>query len=359
MAFSLCVLFTLASVVSGHVAHPTLGRGDGFPFMWDDAASTLDELNANDTAIFMDAFHYLDRLSMFKMVLEGTHKCFDSFAPNNTANIYWGFTMCLNWLLATGRSADPTGHSTCALAHGDPMCFAEESWWNCIKYNQAVTSFFAAKKAGVFGDVNKTIVLVKPKEANSPYCSSEEECQAAYPDVMAGYLDYFNYLMSLEKTSESIDMDKAQLLLWKAHVTSMENSAAVCTSRLKNYNNNERQLEKDYLISLLYLAATNYRTNFTETMKFIRDMPHRQLRFGDVAPFIPDMDMKTNNFLVALHGFYSVHSLSGGSSLTHWRNLMNSPVSREMARDMLYLILAGTPLDIPVEMAKMGIPTHV
>ncbi|NP_001310705.1 protein LEG1 homolog precursor [Ornithorhynchus anatinus] len=359
MALSLCVLFTLASVVSGHVAHPSLGRGDGFPFLWDNAASTLDQLNGTDTTIILNGFNYLDRLSMFKTVLEGTRKYFDSFAPNNTANIYWGFTIYLNWILATGRSADPTGHTTCGLAHGDPMCLAEESWWNCIKYNPAAIAFFAAKKAGIFGDVTKTIVLAKPKEANSPYCSSEEECQAAYPDVMATYLDYFEYLMSLEKTGESIDMDKAQQLLWKAHVTSMENSIAVCKPRLKNYNIIERQLDRDYLISLLYFAATNFPTNFIESIKFVADMPHRQLRFGDIAPFIPDMDMKKNNLLVVLHGFYTVHSLSGGSSLTHWRNLMESPVSREMARDMVNLILAGTPVEVQVELAKLGIPTPV
>ncbi|KAJ8385919.1 hypothetical protein AAFF_G00178810 [Aldrovandia affinis] len=121
----------------------------------------LTELPSVDGAVVINPWDYLQRMSMYKVLLNTTGMYMTSMGPDASENPLWGLPLQLGWKLKSGRLIDPTGKTSCGQETGDPMCVSPQSWYACVNYYLSVIPFLAAVETGIVGQ-GSTIQIQAP-----------------------------------------------------------------------------------------------------------------------------------------------------------------------------------------------------
>lgn len=91
----LLLLFLHAEGSVGHVGYPP-------PPLWKDVPESLDEFTSQNNKIVINPWNYIERMGMYKLLLNATAKYMTFLGPNNTGNVLWGLPLQHGWQFHTG-----------------------------------------------------------------------------------------------------------------------------------------------------------------------------------------------------------------------------------------------------------------
>ena len=226
----ICTVITqlLTPVSSQSVLIPRL-----YPLGWQDAPGSLDEFPLREidgqTKTVIDPWIYLQRMGIFKLMVQHTQQYFSSWGYNNSGNLLWGLPLQFGWQMSTGRLRDMTGSGYCS---GNP-CVSPNSWWADMNYYLSVLPFLGALNTGVFSPLKYPIYIVKPTGVSDAvkqkFCVSVEECLVKHGELVQDWTDFFERVKDASSWSSSIDpgQDSTVALMWKAHTTSIHNGESI------------------------------------------------------------------------------------------------------------------------------------
>uniref|UniRef100_A0A665WF98 Protein LEG1 homolog n=1 Tax=Echeneis naucrates TaxID=173247 RepID=A0A665WF98_ECHNA len=305
---------------------------NGMPILWAQTASQVTELPIQNGIVTPDPWHFLNRMSLYRLMIAATDPFMGSMGPTATENPMWGLPLQLGWMLTSGRLADPTGTTTCGHQTGDTMCISPESWWGCVNYFASAIPFLSAAQQGFMGD--QVQVLMQVPAGVEGYCTTYASCAAQYPDVISKW-DAFFQALKAAADSPLPDNEKKDSLLglyWVAQMASTYASAA-CNARQSYYSSAEVSFANSWLNSAEYIAAAHFQSNFEKSVAFITPLPGRILQEGDSAPNIADMTQEENhtaNTHTLTHSCININTIVSA---------MCSVTTREKGREMLEQLL--------------------
>ncbi|KAM9339662.1 protein LEG1 homolog [Symphorus nematophorus] len=310
----------------------------GMPILWVQTTDKLTDLPAENGVVTPDPWHYLQRMTLYRLMIAATDPFMGSMGTNATDSPMWGLPLQLGWMLTSGRLGDPTGATTCGLQTGDTMCISTQSWWSCVNYFVSALPFLSAAQQGFLGA--ETQVKMQVPEGVTDYCTTHAECTTSYPDAMAKWDAFFQNLKAKAESTEP-DNEKKDFLLgsyWAAQMASTYASAA-CNPRQSHYSSVEVAFANSWLNSAEYVSAAHFQSNLDKSSKFIAPLPSRILQVGDVAPHITDLSTEENHTLRTFGWMTTVNSALGGSLMNMWKKAMCSVETREKGRAMLEQLL--------------------
>nr|XP_060609299.1 protein LEG1 homolog [Anolis sagrei ordinatus] len=316
------------------------GDSGDFPPLWKSAPGNLEEYFKQDNSLAINAWNYRERLGLYKILLSSSAKYFVNLGPNNTGNILWGLPLQHGWQYRTGRLADPSNVTTCGHMDGDKLCISINSWWACMNYYLSVIPFLGAVESGFFGELPYEIKLLPPDEKKSDFCHSVIECNTQVPAVMAGWRNFFQYLLSTApnmeiSASNSFSQDEALNYMWKAHVLSIAFAQLKFQKRLPFLSDPEMSFGENWASAVEFIAATHFPTDQNTTNYFQTGLPPRMLWKGDRAPNIADFTSVQNKVLVSLEAIRRSNNKMGGLLLSLWKIAMSTEEGRKLGRDFI------------------------
>ncbi|KAI2652396.1 Protein leg1a [Labeo rohita] len=364
------VAFTLLAVL-GQAAVVT---ENGLPFHWDKAPNELSKLDTVDGVIQVKPWDYLQRMALYKLLINSTDPYMSSMGPGEKQNPLWSLPLQLGWKLRSGRLTDPSSgsSSTCGLESSEPVCISPQSWYACVNYYLSVLPFLAAVQTGVIGKGEIQLKIEVPADVAQDYCSSYTDCSTKHPDAMTKWENLFQVndlpppcftvaslisvllalsstldkrpdlgnVLSLKDISHSdetdlIKKDKILGLLWAAEEASLQTASSACSERQKLYSSPEVRFGQSWLSSAAYVAAVNFHANIERSEKFMAPLPSRVLQESDKPPHIADLSAEENHTLYIFGWMHSVNQLLSGSLLNLWRSAMCSLQAREKGQSLL------------------------
>lgn len=96
---AVCAVVVLA--VLGQAAVVT---ENGLPVQWDKAPSDLSQLPAVDGVIQVNPWDYLQRMTLYKILINSTDPYMSSMGPGEKENPLWSLPLQLGWKLKSGVS---------------------------------------------------------------------------------------------------------------------------------------------------------------------------------------------------------------------------------------------------------------
>ncbi|XP_020774772.2 protein LEG1 homolog isoform X2 [Boleophthalmus pectinirostris] len=313
---------------------------NGAPVMWAHATGQLTDLPITDGVLTPDPWHYLHRMSFYRLLIAATDPYMSSMGPGENQSPIWGLPLQLGWMLTSGRLADPTGLTVCGSQGGDTadMCISPNSWWGCVNYFNSVLPFLSAVKQGFMGE--GVMVQMQSPAGVEGFCTNYDSCKAAYPDAMNNWDSFFQGLKDAT-TSPLPDNEKKDAILglyWKAQ-TSSTAAASACHEKLNSYSGVEKAFANSWLNAGEYVAAAHFQSNLELASQFMSPLPGRILREDDVPPNIPDLTTEENHSLYIFSWMKSIDNFLGGTLANMWRKAMCSVTTRESGREMLRQLL--------------------
>uniref|UniRef100_A0A8C7FAU4 Chromosome 6 open reading frame 58 n=1 Tax=Oncorhynchus kisutch TaxID=8019 RepID=A0A8C7FAU4_ONCKI len=300
---------------------------NGLPILWDQAPSQLSELPQVDNVVTINPWNYLQRMSLYRILMGSTDKYMASMGTNETDSLFWGLPLQMGWKLRSGRLVDPTGATTCGK-EGDPMCISATSWWACVNYYLSVIPFLAAVQKDVIGDGLIQVQVQTPAEAAEDYCTSYTECSTKYPDLMAKWEEFFQTLKDVS-ASEISDFEKRDQILgvyWAGQQLSLNTASTSCRAKMSYYSSPEVSFAKNWMNSADYVAATYFQSNLNNSVLFMSPLPSRVLQEGDSAPNIADLSKEENHTLYIFGWMTRMNRILMGSLVRIWRSAMCSEI---------------------------------
>lgn len=221
----------LISHLSTPVSSQTDIVQDHYPPGWWDAPGSLDDFPVAEidgkTITMIDPWVYLQRMGIFKLMVQNTQGYFNSWGYNNTGNLLWGLPLQFGWQMSSGRLRDMAvaDNQRCS---SKSRCVSPNSWWADMNYYLSVLPFLGALNAGVFSPLKHPVYIAKPANVSDKveqkFCTSIEECSVNHLDIIRGWTEFFERVKAdATQQSPSIDPDQDATiaLLWKAHTTSI------------------------------------------------------------------------------------------------------------------------------------------
>ncbi|KAJ3606307.1 hypothetical protein NHX12_025828 [Muraenolepis orangiensis] len=332
---ALCALLVAAATVAVDSAVLT---ENGLPILWSQTAGQLTDLPIQDGVLMSNPWHYLHRMSLFRLLIAATDPYMGSMGPGPTDSPIWGLPLQLGWELTSGRLADPTGASSCGAETGDRMCISTHSWWACVNYYFSVIPFLSAAQQGLLGD--SVPVQMQIPEGVTDYCTTYADCATLFPDLITKW-DAFYQGLKAANLSDASDLEKRDHILglyWEAHQASMAATAA-CSARQSYYSSSEVSFANSWQSSADFVAAVYFHSNIERSVMFMTPLPGRVLKEGDQAPNIADLSTEENNTLRIFAWMRSTNTMLGGTLVNIWRRTMCSIATREKGRVLLEQIL--------------------
>ncbi|KAF7231163.1 protein LEG1 homolog [Nothobranchius furzeri] len=328
--------FILACAVS--LSSSAVILENGMPILWSQTVSQVTELPTQDGILTPDPWRYLNRMSLYRLLIAATDPYMGSMGPGPTENPMWGLALQLGWMQTSGRLADPTGLTTCGLQTGDAMCISPQSWWSCVNHFSSALSFLSAAQHGLMG-AGVQVQLQTPAGSEG-YCTTYVECSTQYPDAMTKWDAYFQ---ALKASTESAlpDNEKKDSILgayWVAQMGSLQASAS-CNAKQSHYSSEEVLFANSWMNSAEYVSAAHFHSSLEKSVKFLTPLPSRVLREGDVAPNIADLTPEENHSLSIFSWMRSINTFLGGTLVNMWKGAMCSVTTREQGRQMLEQLL--------------------
>ncbi|XP_059212656.1 protein LEG1 homolog isoform X2 [Centropristis striata] len=297
----------------------------------------MTDMPVNNGIVNPDPWHYLYRMSFYRLLIAATDPFMGSMGTNATDSPIWGLPLQLGWMLTSGRLADPTGATTCGLQTGDTMCISHHSWWGCQNYFVSVLPFLSAAQQGLLGAVQ---IQMQAPAGVMDYCTTYAECAASYPDAMAKWDAFYQGLKAAGASplAENEKKDALLGLFWAAQMASTYASAA-CKAKQSSYSSVEVAFLNSWLNSAEYVSAAHFQSNLQKSAMFITPLPGRILKDGDSAPNIADLSTEENHTLSIFSWMNMVNNMLGGSLVRMWNSAMCSVQTREKGREMLEQLL--------------------
>ncbi|KAK1170839.1 hypothetical protein AOXY_G7778 [Acipenser oxyrinchus oxyrinchus] len=324
----LLLLFLHAGGSVGHVGYPP-------PPLWKDVPESLDEFTSQNNKIVINPWNYIERMGMYKLLLNATAKYMTFLGPNNTGNVLWGLPLQHGWQFHTGRLADPTNTSSCGTQTGDHLCISVKSWWACINYYFAAIPFLAAIETGLFEDWPVEFEILPPGEMADDFCYTVSGCHSLIPDMMIKWKAFFEHLKrSSSKNQDTENQDQILYYMWIAHRASIV-AVPKFSERLKYISGPEASFGVNWANTVEFIAATHFHTNYEETSRFQTRLPRRVLVDGDNAPYIEDLSAEENHTLVIFYWIQRINTFLGGGLLKLWRRAMCTEPGRAKGRHLL------------------------
>jgi len=332
---------------------------DHYPPGWWDAPSSLDDFPVeqidNKTMIIVNPWDYLQRMGIFKLMVQTTQGYFKSWGYNNTGNLLWGLPLQFGWQMTSGRLRDMAETQGCnAKSH----CVSPNSWWADMNYYLSVLPFLGALNAGIFSPLEYPMYITPPvnvsDKVKQKFCTSIPECSMNHPEVIRDWTEFFERVDSFHHSSSRFDPDKdvTVALLWKAHTTSILRAQPLFTQEVNLLSLPERKFGVGWALLVEFIAATHFQTNFNNTAEQQIALPPRILKSDDRVPFIPDFTQAQNRALLAINFFHSTDVDTEGLLLKFWRRAMCSPKGRAIGRDLLENLI-DNPWIIPKKLFKL------
>ncbi|XP_018551651.1 protein LEG1 homolog [Lates calcarifer] len=311
---------------------------NGMPILWAHTTGQVTDLPTQNGILTPDPWHYLHRMSLYRLAIAATDPFMGSMGTNATDSPLWGLPLQLGWMLTSGRLADPTGATTCGLQTGDTMCISPQSWWGCVNYFVSALPFLSAAQQGFIGPGVQ--VQMQTPAGVEDFCTTYADCTTRYPDAMAKWDAFFQGLKAATD-SPLPDNEKKDSLLglyWAAQMASTHASSA-CNARKSHYSSTEVSFADSWLNSAEYVSAAHFHSNLENSAMFISPLPSRILQEGDSAPNIADLSADENHTLSIFSWMKSINSLLGGTLVNLWQRAMCSVTTREKGREMLGQLL--------------------
>ncbi|XP_033646993.1 protein LEG1 homolog [Asterias rubens] len=337
---------------------------------WDEAPASLADYPLRQNHTIIDPWRYLDRLGLYKILLNVTSSDATLGRANNTANILWGLPMQLGWQFSTGRLQDFTNETACGKNQTEVVrdnewnCISPWSWWGSMNYFLSVVPFLGALEAGLFPHWPHGFTFLASLSQPEDYCTSVLECRQRYPVTMTNWEDFFlnlydpnitepHYLIRDCDDKTSTLSPREQIIItkmWVAHTRSVETGLALFDgTRLMFMSKPEQSFGLGWAHLIGYIAAANFVTDLNTTAILqMRYLPKRLLHSGDTPPLIPDLTWDENMVIYILRMAYNIDKKTGDSLIHEWQRLMCSPESRAKGRAMIPNLLNPftTALDV-------------
>ncbi|XP_069014589.1 protein LEG1 homolog [Embiotoca jacksoni] len=324
--------FTLACAVA--LSSSAVVLENDRPILWAHTTGQMTDLPIQDGVLNPDPWHFLQRMSLYRLMIAATDPFMGSMGTNATDSPIWGLPLQLGWLLTSGRLGDPTGATTCGLQTGDTMCISPQSWWACLNHYASILPFLSAAQQGFLGD-GVQVQMQAPAGAED-YCTSHADCSTRYPDAMKKWDAFFQGLKA-STDSPLPDNEKKDALLglyWDALMASYLASAA-CNTKQSHYSSEEMSFASSWLSSAEYVSAAHFQSNLEKAVMFLNPMPGRVLKDGDVAPNIADLSAEENHTLRIFSWKKNINFVLGGTLESLWKNAMCSVTTREKGGELL------------------------
>ncbi|NXY80855.1 LEG1H protein, partial [Alcedo cyanopectus] len=308
----LIVTVSLTLVTATAQSENDATREDVYPPLWDLAPGNLLDFPVKNNKIDINAWDYLQRLGMYKIMLNSTIKYFATFGSKNFGNVLWGLPLQHGWQFRTGILADPSNVTTCGYEDGDLQCVSVRSWWSCMNYYLSALPFLGAVEAGLFGQLQYEIELLPPEEQRADFCYSVADCRSRIPKLMDEWKAYFevNIFFSIPATF-SFHLDDALQFLWRAHVSSIAYALPKFHNSLKYLSDAEANFGEDWANGVDFIAATHFSTDLLNTNNFQAFLPQRMLVEGEGLPPISDFSPQQNRVLLSLRVLHKANQLTG------------------------------------------------
>ncbi|XP_043088601.1 protein leg1a-like [Puntigrus tetrazona] len=313
---------------------------DGLPIKWGKAPSELSQLPTADGVIQVNPWDYLQRMALYKLLINSTDPYMSSMGPGDKENPLWSLPLQLGWKLRSGRLTDPSpgSSSSCGLESSEPVCISTQSWYACMNYYMSVLPFLAAVQTGVVKKGEFQLQIQVPSEVSQDYCANFTDCSTKHPDAMTKWEKFFQ---SLQQISDSEDTDfskkdKILGLLWAAEEASLQTASTACSERQKLYSYPEVRFAQGWLNSAAFVAAARFHANVERSEKLMAPLPSRVLQESDKPPNIDDLSAEENHALHIFSWMNSINTLLGGSLVNLWRSAMCSPQAREKGQGLLH-----------------------
>ncbi|XP_077201897.1 protein LEG1 homolog [Paroedura picta] len=331
----LCVAILLGSALA-ETASPE-GYEDAFPPLWHLAPGNLEEYPVQGNKTVIAAWNYRQRMGIYKIMLKHTSNYFAALGANNEENVLWGLPLQHGWQYKSGRLADPLHITSCGHKDGENLCISVHSWWACVNYALAIIPFLGALESGLFGVLPYEVEMLPPDEQKNNFCYNIMECNNQAPKVMAGWRDYFKYLSSTVRSSETFSFSKDEALkyMWKAHVLSLSYALPKCQNRLKFLSGPESGFAEDWSNAVDFIAATRFSTDQMNTNHFQTGLPTRKLLERDRALPIGDFTATQNKVLFLLSSLRKTNEKIGGTLLALWKMAMSTEAGRKVGRGLI------------------------
>ena len=226
---SLSCFTVLLCVAMSQLPTPVSSQ-DHYPPGWWDAPSSIDDFPVeqidNKTRIIINPWEYLQRMGIFKLMVQNTQEYFKSWGYNNTGNLLWGLPFQFGWQMTSGRLRDMAETQGCyAKSH----LVSPNSWWADMNYYLSVLPFLGALNAGIFSPLGYPVYITPPANVSDKvkqkFCTSIPECSMSHPEVIRDWTEFFDRVNvnPFQQSSFRFDPDKdvTVALLWKAHTTSI------------------------------------------------------------------------------------------------------------------------------------------
>uniref|UniRef100_A0A674BRH8 Chromosome 6 open reading frame 58 n=1 Tax=Salmo trutta TaxID=8032 RepID=A0A674BRH8_SALTR len=281
---------------------------NGLPILWDQAPSQLLELPQVDNVVTINPWNYLQRMSLYRILVGSTDKYMASMGTNKTDSLFWGLPLQMGWKLRSG-----------------------------VNYYLSVITFLAAVQKDVIGDGLIQVQVQEPAEAAGDYCSSYIDCSTKYPDLMAKWEEFFQTLKDVS-ASEISDFEKRDQILgvyWAGQHLSLNTALISCKAKMSYYSSPEVSFAKNWMNSADYVAATYFQSNLNNSVLFMSPLPSRVLQEGDSAPNIADLSKEENHTLYIFGWMTRMNRILMGSLVRMWRSAMCSDKAREKGRELL------------------------
>lgn len=257
---------------------------------WYEAPSSLADYPLKSGKITIDPWCYLDRLGLYKIILNATNdlmpmqdKSSLSSSQNgdenfNFKNILWGLPVQFSWQYESGRLQDFANASRCGKnmkpwvvgnarqvdACSDGRVYSR-SWWARMNYYLSVIPFLGAVNAGLIVPLHP-LQIAYPQFDPHDFCTSIEQCYQHSPDALNDWTILFQQLMVRKPDSDSTHsyfaptfsprVNTITELMWTAHVTSLHSVIESFGEVLSYMPKSEQKLGLAWANLVDYIAAT-------------------------------------------------------------------------------------------------------
>jgi hypothetical protein len=279
----------------------TVNTNERLPTLWNEAPSSIadyplvyncstSQINSSRECRLINPWFYLDRLGLYKILINTTSPLMPFCSLSNSANILFGLPSQFSWQFTSNR-----------LFTNGTKQISTDSWWASANYYLSVIPFLAAVDVGVIQQGSFQIVQY------GNFCSNSDECFHQVPEAMIKWRLFFTNLSQQNYCkNDHVDnriIDKCYLgLMWSAHVASIEHALPLIASKvslLPSYNEQRFGLGWANLVGFIGMSREN--TNLSNTNTYQDEfLPNRTLRNDDQPPYCPDLPKTVNNGLELL-----------------------------------------------------------
>lgn len=78
---------------------------NGLPNLWSQTASQVTELPTQDGILTPNPWNYLNRQSLYRLMIAGTDPYLTYMGTTQTENPFWGLALQLGWMQTSGKTA--------------------------------------------------------------------------------------------------------------------------------------------------------------------------------------------------------------------------------------------------------------